>query len=86
MAGSNIRGLNSLLKPYNIAFGENVYSGEFSLNQTQMALDSSTEIIKFPKQGYLVSAELMEESSYLINKGLQFAEIYEVEMDDHEIE
>jgi len=70
MAGSNIRGLNQLLEPYNIAFGENVFSGEFKLNGTILQVDSSTEIIRFPKDGYLVSAELMEESSYLISKGL----------------
>lgn len=29
MAGSNIRGLNKLLEPYSIAFGENVFSGSF---------------------------------------------------------
>ncbi len=29
MAGSNIPSLNALLAPYHIAFGQNVYSGDF---------------------------------------------------------
>ena len=33
MAGANIPTLNALLRPYNIAFGEKVFSGDFILNK-----------------------------------------------------
>lgn len=63
MAGSNIPSLNALLQPYNIAFGEKVFSGEFFLDKRQIMIDSGTEIIRFPKGGYLISARLNEESN-----------------------
>jgi len=70
MAGSNVPSLNSLLEPYNIAFGQKVFSGEFYLEKRQVVIDSATEIIKFPKNGYLLSAKLSEESIQILTKGL----------------
>ena len=70
MAGSNVPTLNSLLEPYNIAFGENVFSGEFFLEKRQIMIDSGTEIIRFPKDGYLLSTSLSEESIQILTKGL----------------
>lgn len=63
MAGANIPTLNSLLKPYHIAFGEKVFSGEIFLDKKQVIIDSGTEIVQFPKDGYLLSAKLSEESN-----------------------
>ena len=74
MAGANVPSLNALLKPYHVAFGEKVFSGEFYLEKRQVMIDSGTEIIQFPSQGYLVSARLSEESTQIISKGLLFAE------------
>lgn len=45
MAGANVPTLNALLEPYHIAFGENVYSGDFYLDKRQVVIDSGTEII-----------------------------------------
>lgn len=62
MGGANIGSLNSLLKPYNIAFGDKrVLTGDFIMDKRQVVIDSGTEIVKFPKDGYLVSADLKEE-------------------------
>lgn len=62
MGGANIGSLNSLLKPYNIAFGDQrVLTGDFIMDKRQVVIDSGTEIVKFPKDGYLVSADLREE-------------------------
>jgi len=58
MAGSNVPTLNSLLNPYHIAFGQSVYSGELHLDKKRINIDSGTEIIQFPKDGYLISARL----------------------------
>ena len=82
MAGSNVPSLNSLLEPYNIAFGQKVFSGEFYLEKRQVVIDSATEIIKFPKNGYLLSAKLSEESIQILTKGLQFEEAFGVERAD----
>lgn len=74
MAGANVPSLNALLEPYHIAFGDSVYSGDFYLDKRQVVIDSSTEIIQFPKNGYLISATLNEESSEIFTKGLLFEE------------
>lgn len=63
MGGANIPTINSLLNKYHIAFGEKVVSGEFYIDKRQIIIDSGSEIIKFPKNGYLISAKLTEESS-----------------------
>jgi membrane-bound transcription factor site-1 protease len=82
MAGANVPSLNALLEPYNIAFGEKVYSGEFYLEKRQVMIDSATEIIRFPKNGYLISAKLSEESIQILTKGLQFEEAFGIERAD----
>jgi membrane-bound transcription factor site-1 protease len=66
MAGSNVPSINALLHKYHIAFGEKVVSGEFYIDKRQVVIDSGTEIIKFPKNGYLMSAKLTEESSQIL--------------------
>jgi hypothetical protein len=39
-------------------------------------IDSATEILRFPKDGYLISASLNEESISIISKGFQFEEAF----------
>lgn len=39
-------------------------------------IDSGTEIIQFPKDGYLLSAKLSEESNQILTKGLLFEEAF----------
>lgn len=70
MAGANIPSLNALLAPYHIAFGEKVFSGDFQLDKRQIMIDSGSEIIRFPKNGFLISAKLSEESNQILTKGL----------------
>ena len=86
MAGSNVPTLNALLEPYHIAFGEMVFSGDFIMDKKQIMVDSGTEIIRFPKNGYLVSAQLSEESSQILAKGLQFEEAFGLERVDLSID
>ena len=40
-------------------------------------IDSGSEIIRFPHNGYLISAKLSEESNQILTKGLQFEESVE---------
>jgi hypothetical protein len=49
-------------------------------------IDSGTELIRFPKDGYLISAKLSEESNQILTKGLQFEESFGVERADLEID
>jgi len=58
MGGSNVPSINSLLKPYHIALGQGVYSGQFLVENKMIDIVSGSEIIRFPKDGYLISPEL----------------------------
>ena len=58
MGGSNVPTYNELLKPYHIAFGQSVVSGKFKFEDKLIEITSGTEIIKFPKGGYLISPQL----------------------------
>jgi hypothetical protein len=40
-----------------------VFSGDFLLDKRQVMIDSGSEIKRFPKNGYLISAKLSEESN-----------------------
>jgi hypothetical protein len=62
VAGANIGSLNALLAPFGIAMGnQRVLSGEFILDKREMVLDGATEIVQFPKDGFLISTPLKEE-------------------------
>lgn len=76
MAGSNIPTLNALLEPYHIALGEKVFSGELVIDRRQVVIDSGSEIIQFPKNGYLISAKLSEESNQILSQGILFEEAF----------
>ena len=71
MAGSNVGTLNALLEPYHIAFGDKrVLTGDFIIDKRQIVIDSGTEIVKFPKDGFLISAELQEEKQSMEARGI----------------
>ena len=76
MAGANVPTINALLEPYHVALGEKVYSGEFWIDKRQIMIDSGSLIIQFPKDAYLISAKLSEESTQIIAKGLLFEETF----------
>ena len=62
MAGANVRTINALLQPYHIGLGDQrVMSGDFILDKRRVVIDSGSEIVQFPKGGYLISADLKEE-------------------------
>ena len=62
MAGANVGSINALLEPYNIALGDKrVMTGDFVIDKRQVIIDSGSEIVQFPKDGYLISADLREE-------------------------
>jgi len=61
--GSNIPALNTLLKPYGIAFGDKIFDGEFTLGSQETALFASgTGIAKFPRGGTVVNIPLYDQT------------------------
>ncbi|KAJ6794314.1 subtilisin-like protease SBT6.1 isoform X1 [Iris pallida] len=60
--GANIPALNELLAPLGVAFGDKILNGEFSINGEQSHYASGTDIVKFPKGGYLHSFEFQDNS------------------------
>ena len=58
MGGSNVPTLNALLEPYHIAFGQGVFQGSFKMGDRTVDIVSGSEIIRFPRGGYLLSPQL----------------------------
>lgn len=58
MGGANVPTLNALLGPYGISLGQGVYQGQLMLESQKIEVQSGSEIIRFPRGGYLLSAEL----------------------------
>lgn len=60
--GANVPALNELLAPFGIAFGDKILNGDFSINGEQSHYASGTDIVKFPKGGYVHSFEFQDNS------------------------
>ncbi|XP_075087059.1 subtilisin-like protease SBT6.1 isoform X2 [Nicotiana tabacum] len=60
--GANIPALNDLLASFGIAFGNKILNGDFVLNGEQSRYASGTDILKFPRGGYLHSFPFMDSS------------------------
>ena len=58
MGGSNVPTLNALLEPYHIAFGQGVFQGAFKMGERTVDIVSGSEIIMFPRGGFLLSPQL----------------------------
>ncbi|XP_072764123.1 membrane-bound transcription factor site-1 protease [Anoplolepis gracilipes] len=68
--GANIPAINDLLYPnWGVAFGDEVRSGQFTLGQhTSVTFASGTTIIRFPKDGIILYAELYDEGQEFLKK------------------
>ncbi|XP_061343832.1 subtilisin-like protease SBT6.1 isoform X1 [Gastrolobium bilobum] len=60
--GANIPALNDLLAPFGIAFGNKILNGDFSLLGEQSRYASGTDIVRFPRGGYVHSFSLLDSS------------------------
>uniref|UniRef100_A0A5B7B387 Putative membrane-bound transcription factor site-1 protease n=1 Tax=Davidia involucrata TaxID=16924 RepID=A0A5B7B387_DAVIN len=60
--GGNIPALNDLLAPFGIAFGDEILNGDFSIDGEQIRYASGTNIVKFPRGGYVHSFPLLDTS------------------------
>lgn len=66
--GSNIPALNNLLKPYGVAFSDQVFVGDFEMGTHDMYYASGTSILKFPVEtgGKLVYHSLKDQAVEVI--------------------
>ncbi|XAR53342.1 Site-1 protease [Bertholletia excelsa] len=60
--GSNIPALNDLLAPFGIAFGDKILNGDFSIDGEQFRYASGTDIVRFPRGGYVHSFPFLDSS------------------------
>ncbi|KAL4572223.1 hypothetical protein LXL04_018993 [Taraxacum kok-saghyz] len=51
--GANVPALNELLRPFGIAFGDRILNGNFRIEYDGSRYASGSNIVKFPKGGYL---------------------------------
>ncbi|XWS69891.1 hypothetical protein CRYUN_Cryun03dG0002600 [Craigia yunnanensis] len=60
--GANIPALNDLLEPFGIAFGDKILNGDFSIDGEQSRYASGTDIVRFPRGGYVHSFPFLDSS------------------------
>nr|KJB27139.1 hypothetical protein B456_004G280300 [Gossypium raimondii] len=74
--GANIPALNDLLAPFGIAFGDKILNGDFSIDDEQSRYASGTDIVRFPRGGYVHSFPFLDSSesgatqNLLLNSGM----------------
>ncbi|KAG4136162.1 hypothetical protein ERO13_D08G262300v2 [Gossypium hirsutum] len=78
--GANIPALNDLLAPFGIAFGDKILNGDFSNDDEQSRYASGTDIVRFPRGGYVHSFPFLDSSesgatqNLLLNSGMNKAD------------
>ncbi|CAL5360563.1 unnamed protein product [Camellia sinensis] len=60
--GANVPALNDLLSPFGIVFGDKILNGDFSIDGEQSRYASGTNIVKFPRGGYVHSFSFLDAS------------------------
>lgn len=64
--GANVPALNDLLSSWGIAFGDQVWEGEFVLGEHDGYYASGTSIVQFPSSGLLVALPLSDQGQCFI--------------------
>ncbi|XP_039025866.1 subtilisin-like protease SBT6.1 isoform X2 [Hibiscus syriacus] len=78
--GANIPALNDLLAPFGIAFGDKILNGDFTIDDEQSRYASGTDILRFPRGGYVHSFPFLDSSesgatqNLLLNSGMNKAD------------
>uniref|UniRef100_A0A7N0ZYW1 Uncharacterized protein n=1 Tax=Kalanchoe fedtschenkoi TaxID=63787 RepID=A0A7N0ZYW1_KALFE len=60
--GANIPALNDILAPFGIAFGDKILNGDFFIDGEQSRYASGTDILKFPRGGFVHRFPFMDSS------------------------
>ncbi|XP_022729283.1 subtilisin-like protease SBT6.1 isoform X2 [Durio zibethinus] len=78
--GANIPALNDLLEPFGIAFGDKILNGDFSIDGEQSRYASGTDLMRFPRGGFVHSFPFLDSSesgatqNVLLNSGVNKAD------------
>ncbi|MBA0835654.1 hypothetical protein Goarm_007924 [Gossypium armourianum] len=78
--GANIPALNDLLEPFGIAFGDKILNGDFYIDGEHSRYASGTDIVRFPRDGYIHSFPFLDSSesgatqNVLLNSGMNKAD------------
>lgn len=59
--GANVPALNELLAPWQMAFSDEVYEGDYQLGDKRVSFASGTSIAKFPSSGIVVKKTLNDQ-------------------------
>ncbi|WCJ42476.1 SITE-1 protease [Euphorbia peplus] len=60
--GANVPALNDLLAPFGIAFGDKILNGDYSIDGEQSRYASGTDIVRFPRGGYVHKFPFLDSS------------------------
>ncbi|GAB6026455.1 Membrane-bound transcription factor site-1 protease, variant 3 [Chamberlinius hualienensis] len=69
--GANIPALNDMLSSWDMAFGDDIYDGDFIFGDHEMYYASGSTIIKFPKDGLLISRTLKDQGEEILQENAQ---------------
>ena len=58
--GANIPALNELLSTWDIAFGDTVLEGDFSISDHDVYMASGSEIVRFPAEGTVITPNTLK--------------------------
>ncbi|CAH4038777.1 membrane-bound transcription factor site-1 protease [Pieris brassicae] len=67
--GANVPALNDLLSMFQVALGDRVFEGTFTLGGHPMYYASGTHIHSFPEHGVLVNAHLVDQGQQIMSGG-----------------
>ncbi|XP_032813570.1 membrane-bound transcription factor site-1 protease [Petromyzon marinus] len=59
--GANVPALNDLLTPWNMAFSDRVFEGDFTIGDHEMYYASGSSIARFPKDGIVITQTLKDQ-------------------------
>ncbi|XP_039276563.1 membrane-bound transcription factor site-1 protease isoform X2 [Nilaparvata lugens] len=64
--GVNVPALNDLLSSWNIALGDRVFNGQFTLDDNTVNFASGTSIVRFPDNGVVLAFPLQDQGAELL--------------------
>eukprot|EP00058_Branchiostoma_floridae_P008759 XP_002594247.1 hypothetical protein BRAFLDRAFT_65099 [Branchiostoma floridae] len=69
--GANVPALNDLMYPWNMAFSDQVYEGDFTLGDHDMYYASGSSIAKFPEDGIMITQTLKDQGNEVLKQESQ---------------
>ncbi|RZF34472.1 hypothetical protein LSTR_LSTR014091 [Laodelphax striatellus] len=72
--GVNVPALNDLLSSWNVALGDRVFNGQFTLNENTVNYASGTTIARFPDSGVVLAFALQDQGAELLGSKTKITE------------